>query len=139
MTQREVMNRDMNFTNTLLGILTGAGFTGLALAIVQYFGTINSPDSSLLGSERDWWVLAVATGLILGAILGGVSGAIIAGLGMSSLKAALFGGAVNLIVFVAISLNDVSSGIKFSLYFLVPTGVVNGIIVALISAQKPLQ
>ena len=133
----------MNFTSILLGILTGAGFTSLALAIVQYFGTINSGDGgSWIGSDSDFWMLAVATGLVFGAILGGISGAIIAGLGISSLKAALFGGVLNLLILSAFYIAtdwQISSSIKFSLYFLVPVGIVNGAIVALISAQKPLR
>ena len=132
----------MKFTSILLGILTGTGFSSLALAIVAYFGAINSPDSAVLGSERDWWMLAVASRLIFGAILGALSGAIIAGLGMSSLKAAILGGVLNLLIVGAFYIAtdwQISSSIKFSLYFLVPIGIVNGVIVALISTQKPLQ
>lgn len=123
----------MSGTKIILGIFTGAVFIGVTMAVVGYFATVNSASSSLIGAERDWWPVTVTTNFVFGLVLGAVSGAMIAGFSMSIPKAVAFGGLLNLLIvaiFYVITEGYVSDSIKYSLYSLIPIGIINGILVS---------
>ena len=127
----------MNGTRLIFGIVTGTTFTGIMLALAGYFITINSTDGGLLGPEKNWWIIAVVTDLGVGILIGGVSGAVIVGFNLSSIKAVLFCGMLNLLIvagFYFVTNGGMSEGIRDSLYALIPIGLLNGIAVSLFSS-----
>ncbi len=129
----------MNGTKIILGVLVGSGFTGFTLAIASYFATINSPDSSILGSESDWWVFAILNGAVFGAIVGGLSGAIITGCKMAWFSAILFSGLLNFVIsvtFFFLTNGGISAGIRYTVYALIPIGFLNGVVVMLASSTQ---
>lgn len=129
----------MNRTRLILGIVTGAAFTGIMLALAGYFITINSTDGGLLGPEKNWWIITVVTDLVVGILIGGVSGAAIRGFNLSSIKAVLFCGMLNLLIvagFYFVTNGGMSEGIRYSLYALIPIGLLNGIAVSLFSSTS---
>jgi hypothetical protein len=124
------------------GILIGASFTGVMLAVVAYFGTINSNSGGgFLGPERDWWRIAVAEDFVLGVFIGGLSGAVIAGFNWNFTKALFLSGSMNLLLVVCVWLflgnEGLSDSIKYSLYWLVPIGLITAAAVSLNSYVRP--
>lgn len=116
-----------------LCVALGSVLTGCLLAIVGYFATITSPNGGLLGAESDWWPLAVGIDLIAGFIIGGISAIVIAGFNMSYGKAIIFGGTLNLLIvvgFYIFSNGQMSQGIRYPLYSLIPIGLINGAIIS---------
>lgn len=118
-------------------IVAGALFTGFALGIAGYFITTNSTDGDWLGPERNWWPIFVVTDLIVGLVIGGLSGAVIEGFGLSLSKAVLFCLILNLLIvagFYFVTNGGMSESIRYSLYALIPIGLLNGIAVSLFSS-----
>lgn len=129
----------MEMAKIILGSIIGAIFTGLVLGVVAYFAAINDHSSSLLGPSSTWWELAVIGGVVLGLIVGGFSGAIVAGFNLSFLNAAFFGGVFNFLllsVFYILTNGLASSSIKYSFYALIPIGIINTTIVSLFNSSQ---
>jgi hypothetical protein len=126
-----------------VAMVIGATFSGITLAIVAYFATINSNSGGgFLGPERDWWPFAVVIDLIVGLIIGGISAGVVMGFNLSFIEAVSFCGILNLLIvigFYFFTNGQMSYGIKYPLYSLIPIGLINGAIVSwFASFQKPL-
>lgn len=116
-----------------LNIVIGAVFTGCLLAIVGYFATITSPHGGFLGAERDWWLIAVITDLVVGSVIGGLSAIVIAGFNLSYVKAIIFCAVLNLLIvlrFYIFANGQMSQSIKYPLFALIPIGLLNGVLVS---------
>lgn len=123
----------------VLYVALGSAFTGCLLAVAGYFAAITSAESAPLGSESDWWFLVVGIDLIAGLIIGGISAMVIVGFNMSYVKAVIFGGTINLLIvlgFYIFTNGQMSQGIRYSLYSLVPIGLINGAIVSWFSSTS---
>ncbi len=118
--------------------MVGAVFTGLMLAVTSYFFTMKDHSGGFLPLS-DWWFLVVIVALVFGAIIGGISGATIAGFNLGLIKALIFGAIINcviLFVFYIFTNGEMSFGIKSSLLSLIPIGLVNSAIVSWLSSTS---
>lgn len=119
--------------NIFACVAIGSIFTGCALSIAGYFITINSTDGGWLGPESDWWPIMVVINLIAGLIVGGISAAIIVGFNLNFVKAVSLCGILNLLIvigFYVFTNGLMSESIRYSLYALIPIGLINGGIVS---------
>lgn len=94
---------------------------------------MNDHSSTIFGAASGFWFLAVCTGLVFGAVVGGLSAALLVGLKMRVIIAALLVGIVNLIVVVWFlgSTNPVTDiRVRFVIYSLVPLGLIQGAIIS---------
>ena len=122
----------------LLCFVIGSMITGSLLAITGYFATINSSDGGFLGPEKEMWPVAVVVYLIVGAVIGCLSAAVVVGFRLDIGKAVLFCGVFNLILvggFYFFTNGQMSDGIKYPLYSLIPIGLVNGLFVSWFSSS----
>lgn len=130
----------MNPTKLILGIGLGAILSGIAFSVIGYFNTINDHSSTLLGPVSGWWRLAIITSAIAGAIIGGVSGAVIVGFQLNIFKSALFGLVLNLLIILLLAtFGDGEKDLTFTYCASSLVGVVNGAVISLLSFwQQPL-
>lgn len=121
-----------------LSILLGAVFSGIALAVATYVATIDSNSGGgFMGPESNMWLIATIAGLIFGLILGGFSGAIISVFDFGLLRALIFGGIVNALIVGGIHLvanGEMSDGVRYTLYPLIPIGLINSVFVSMVAS-----
>jgi hypothetical protein len=122
----------------ILSALTGAVFSAMALGIVSYFVNVNdrSVHGSFIFSPGSFWFAGVIAGVVLGFVHGGISGALIVKLDLKFLRALLYCGISNALIVLAFYIvtnggETVSDGIKYTIYSLIPVGIVSGAIVAI--------
>ena len=131
----------MSFTKIAMGILLGAGFSGIMLSLAYYFIAITDTTSSNpIGDARDWKWVILAIGAIIGAVLGGVSGGIIAGLQASFPKAVIIGFVLNLVlsmIFFVWSGGPMGNHfLKYSMISMIIAGVISAAMVSLLVSGK---
>lgn len=131
----------MSFTRILLGIVVGALSTGIMLSLAYYLIAVtDTASSSPVGDVRNWSLVILAIGAIIGVILGGVSGAIIVSFQLNFFKAILFGFLFNLclsVVFFIWSGGPLSNHfLKYTMLSVIIAGILNGAIVSLITSGE---
>lgn len=133
------MGSSMNLSRILIGIVVGAAFSGIVFGIASYFYTVNNHSSTTFGPASDWWAFAVIIGIVFGVMVGGLFGAFVTGLKMRFLTASILGGLINLfivVIFLAARSEVKNVAMKYSLYSLIPLGVINGVVVSYFSSSS---
>lgn len=113
-------------------IVVGVVFTSLVFAPASYFFMIKDHSGSFLPLSN-WWLLGVVVAIILGAMVGGISAAIIAIFDVGLIKAVILSGIINSSIFLAlyiIEFGQLSFGPKYALLSLIPIGLLNGAVVS---------
>lgn len=133
---------NINGVHTLKTVLVSTIFTAVALSVAAYFSSIFSRSSTgLLGSESSFWFFAVLAGFVDGVILGLISGVVFSVIGPDTTKAVLFSTVFNVLVvavfYVVFSNGGIESdGIRYTLYSLIPIGILNAVIASLIGSTN---
>lgn len=116
----------------IASIIVGAVFTSLVFAPISYLFIIKDHSGGFLPLSS-WWILGVLVATVLGAMVGGISAAIIAIFDLGMIKAVILSGTINSSIFLAlyiIEFGRLSFGPKYSLLSLIPIGLLNGAVVS---------
>ena len=127
----------MGSTKIFMGIFLGAICSGVMLSLAFYFFAVTATNTeSPVGNAKDWKWAIFAFGAILGLVIGGAFGAIIAGFRLNILKAMLLGFILNFVLGAAFFVYTGGSQDKnlfYCLFALILTGVINGAIVSMVN------
>lgn len=127
----------MNFTRSFQGIIIGALFSGVILAICEGLIVANSAATGELGlKSRDFWWLAMILGGLLGLFIGGIIGGVVSELNLNVIRS---GGYVFIILvipvfFILFSGDKFDDDIKKSAIAFLAIETITGIFVSLITS-----
>lgn len=125
---------NFEFCQILQGVLTGALFSGIMLAICFGLITNNSTTTGELGlKERDFWWLASLFGFLVGFIFGGLISGIIVKLQLSLIKSFLLSFICSLCLVFIITIwlgGGWSDSITYNLISIIIIESINGLLVS---------
>jgi hypothetical protein len=128
----------MDFTKLLLGITAGAVTTGICFTIALYCYELIFPS----GGFGISWQLALIAGVMYGVPIGGVIGAIITILQLSTVKGVLLGSFLGFLIGFALSIFGSMPGEvldnkgKYIIFAFIITGLLNGAVVSFLNSLQ---